>query len=272
MEQRNTKKIILLASFGVMNQKAKHYYMDELLRKIKVNFPDYEAQNVFTSFFIIKKLREQGIFIAHLTEALERLKKEGYEDVVIQPTHLTPGEEYDNKIIAVAATYQSAFPRLLIGRPAIMYEGQGNPDDYQLMIKALQYQIPPLDDLDEVVFMGHGSPNRQNDIYQKLQEKMDACASYLSIGVLEPSGTPSFDMVVERLWQKKKKNVLLMPFLFVAGMHVIEDLSGDGKFSWKNKLLQAGFNVVVDPRGLGENEAIQRIYIQHIKDVIQDYS
>lgn len=271
MERIKTKKIILLVSFGVMDQMVKRLYIDGLLKKIAANFPDHEVQNVFTSFFIIKKLKEQGIFIEHLAQALDRLKTEGYGEVLLQPTHLTPGEEYDKKIVAVAAEYQSTFPRLWIGRPAIMYEGNGYPDDYQIMIKALQSQLPPLGALDEIVFMGHGSPNRQNPIYQRLQDRMDACASYLSIGVLEPTGAPSFDTVVERLWQKKKENVFLRPFLFVAGMHVIKDLSGDDMDSWKNKFLRAGFNVVVDSSGLGENEAIQRIYIQHIKDAMQGF-
>jgi sirohydrochlorin cobaltochelatase len=264
------KKAIILVSFGVVDEVVRSSCLDSIALKIKQSFPDYTVCTAFTSMFILKQLRKQNIHIDSLPEVLLKLQQEQYEEVVIQPTHLTPGEEYENKIIAVGKEYKTIFPQLKIGRPVFFVENETpDEDDYIIGLKCILQQIISLAQTEEVVLMGHGSPHQHNPIYEVLQRKADELKLPITIGVLEPTDYPGFDDVVVRLKNKNKKNIYLMPLLLAGGMHVMQDMAGDSPDSWLNKLQNAGFIVRVYAKGLGENEAFQNIYVQHIQDALQ---
>jgi len=264
------KKAIIVVSFGTVNDEVRTLCIESVENRIKCSFPEYEVKRAFTSNFIIKKLSERNIYVDTLPQVIEKLKAEGVQEVVIQSTHLTPGEEYANKVIAVANEYKDAFKRLAIGRPVLMFDGSDHtPDDFSTVIQAVKTQIHCKEADTEVVFMGHGSPHQHNPAYERLQKKLDETRESITIGVLEESDYPSLKDVLARLAGKSNiKKVLLMPFLLVAGNHVEHDMSGQQESSWKNKIANAGYLVEVYLHGLGENSAMQDIYVQHIKDVI----
>lgn len=81
-------------------------------------------------------------------------------------------------------------------------------------------------------------------------------------------GFPSFESVLEKLQKQKVRKVKLMPFMLVAGDHANNDMAGDEPDSAKSQLLAAGFEVEAQLAGLGENAAIQELYVQHLKDAI----
>lgn len=267
----NTKKAIVVVSFGTTFDDARKSCIESVETKIKEAFPDYEVRRAFTSKIVMKRLADRGIFINSLEKTLDDLKAAGYEDIVLQSTHLTPGEEYDKKILAVADQYRSNFNSLVIGRPVLMFDGaNNNPDDFAIAMAALCKQLPKLQEGEEIVFMGHGSPHQHNPAYQALQDEFDAAKIPVTIGVVEETDHPNLEDVIDRLAAKQTvKSITLMPLMLVAGDHANNDMAGDEPDSWKNILQSKGYSINQPYlHGLGENIAFQEIYVQHIKDAI----
>jgi sirohydrochlorin cobaltochelatase len=264
------KKAIVVVSFGTTFDDAIVSCIESVENRIEEAFPDYEVRRAFTSRIVMKRLAERGIYADTLEQALDKLKDEGYTDIVIQSTHLTPGEEYDKKIIALVKDDKRSFQSIKIGRPILMNDGSDETtNDFVVAMKALKNQIPTLKKGQEIVFMGHGSPHQHNLAYQALQEKFDVAKLPVTIGVVEESDHPNFEDVAIRLAGKKSvKSVILMPLMLVAGDHANNDMAGDEKDSWKNLLIDKGYQVDIYLHALGENKAIQDIYVQHVKDAI----
>ncbi|MBP2649901.1 MAG: Sirohydrochlorin cobaltochelatase [Firmicutes bacterium] len=270
-EPETGKKAIVVVSFGTTYADTRKVTTEVVEAKIRAEFPEYEVRRAFTSRIIIKKLAERdGIKVDTEQQALEKLKAEGYTEVVIQPLHMEPGDEYE-KLMRVVDSYDKskAFTKISVGRPMFYYTGQeGKPDDYLTAIKALQTQIPKLDKHEAVAFMGHGGVNPANTAYAALQLKM-VDAGLKNVFVFTVEGYPTIESLKETLKQNKIKKVILMPLMLVAGDHANEDMAGDNKESFKSQLIQAGFSVETYIHGLGENSAIQDIYVQHVKDAIE---
>jgi len=266
------KKAILVVSFGTTYLDAFKLAIEGTKNKIQAIFPDYEVRQAFTSRIVIKRLVEQeGIQIDTEKQALERLQADGYKEVYIQPLHVIAGEEY-NKVRGMVLHYTYAtvkvFDRIMIGRPLLYYMGQeGKPDDYQIVIKAIKTQLPILGEKDAVVLMGHGGMHPANTAYAALQLKLED-AGLKNVFVYTVEGYPELSSVIEKLKKNNVEKVTLAPFMLVAGDHATNDMAGDEDDTAKSQLIKAGFQVDVYVRGLGENEAIQEIYVQHVKDAM----
>lgn len=267
------KKAILVVSFGTTYQEGLQLNIESVENKIREAFPGYEVRRAFTSRIVIKRLAARdGIQIDTETEAIQKLEQEGYKEVYIQPLHVVGGEEYDKiKRIVVKYAHQKekAFDKIVIGRPLLYYTGQEDkPDDYLEAIQALKNQVPGLEKQEAVVFMGHGGVHPANTAYAALHMKMEE-AGLENVFVYTVEGFPALESVIARLNRQKIKKVTLMPFMLVAGDHVNNDMAGDEEDSAKSQLLKAGFEVAVYLHGLGENPAIQQLYIQHLKDAME---
>jgi sirohydrochlorin cobaltochelatase len=258
------KQAIVVVSFGTTFDDSRKSCIESVENKVRSEFPDYEVRRAFTSRIVMSRLAKRGIYADTLEQALDKLKAEGYTDVIVQSTHLTTGEEFEKKIVAPVAEYAKDFASLKVGRPILTtYE------DLYVAVDALKQQLPEEKKGQEIVFMGHGSPHQHNPAYQALQNTFDAEKLPVTIGVVEETDHPSQDDVVARLAAKKGvKSVVLMPLMLVAGDHANNDMAGDEEDSWKSVLTEKGYKVSSYIHGLGENEAIQAIYVQHIKDAI----
>ncbi|WP_425060027.1 Sirohydrochlorin cobaltochelatase [Sporomusa carbonis] len=264
-------KAILVVSFGTTYPDALKSAVESTENKIRAAFPDYEVRRAFTSRMVIKKLAERdGAIIDTEQQALERLREECYREVYIQPLHVVAGEEYDKvKRLVVHYLHSKLFDRIALGRPLLYYAGQeGKPDDYLLAIKALMTQLPELGKQEAVVFMGHGGLHPANAAYAALQLKLEE-AGLRNVFVYTVEGFPALGPVIEKLKQMAVTKVALMPFMLVAGDHANNDMAGDEDDSAKSQLVKAGFEVDVHVRGLGEIPAIQDIYIQHLREAIE---
>lgn len=264
----NSKKAILVVSFGTSYENTRKLTIDQIEKRIKEEFQEYEVRRAFTSYGVIKKLKDKyGIFIDKPQEALNKLKEEGFEEVIVQPLHIIPGEEYDFvKNVVEAFKKEQTFKRISLGRPALFFKGDEEkiPDDYSIFIEALKEQIPQNE---AVVLMGHGSNHPSNAVYSCLQCVLeDKGLNDVLIGTIE--GYPSLDHVANKLKKKNIQKVTLMPLLLVAGDHAINDMSGEEEDSWRSILLKEGFEVDIFMHGLGENSKIQNIYVNHIKDAV----
>jgi len=264
------KKAILVVSFGTTYLDTLKLSIESTENKIKATFPNYEVRRAFTSRIVIKKLaKRDGIQIDTEKQALERLQAEGYKEVFIQPLYVAAAEEYEKlRKVSVHCAHAKVFDKIILGRPLLYYTGQkGNPDDYLIAIKAIDTQLPKLKHQEAIVLMGHGGVHPANTAYAALQMKLEE-AKLNNTFVYTVEGFPSLDGVIEKLKDKKVKNVTLMPFMLVAGDHANKDMAGDGEDSAKSQLHKAGFKVDLYFHGLGENLAIQDIYVQHLKDAI----
>ena len=271
-EAQAVKKAILVVSFGTTYADTRKVTTDAVENKIKEAFPDYEVRHAFTSRIIIKKLAERdGIRVDTEKQALEKLKAEGYTEVIVQPLHMEAGDEYA-KLSKVMEGYlqNKSFAKLVLSRPLLYYTGQEGekPDDYLIAIKALQNQFPKLGSREAIGLMGHGGVNPSNTAYAALQLKLQD-AGVKNVYVFTVEGYPTIENLIGELKAHKIKKVTLMPLMLVAGDHANNDMAGDEKDSFKSQLLAAGFQVETYLHGLGENQGIQDIYVQHVKDAIE---
>lgn len=265
------KKAILVVSFGTTYADTRKLTTEAVENKIQSAFPDYEVRHAFTSRIIIKRLADRdGLKFDTEKQALEKLKAEGYKEVIIQPLHIEAGDEYE-KLMRVVSTYEKSFDKISVGRPLLYYTGQEGekPDDYLLAIKALQNQLPKIGKNEAVAFMGHGGVNPSNTAYAALQMKLQD-AGLKNVFVFTVEGYPTIENLIEKLKTNKIKKVTLMPMMLVAGDHANNDMAGDDKESYKSQLIAAGFQVDAYIHGLGENPGIQDIYVQHTKDAVDN--
>jgi len=262
------KKAILVVSFGTTYEDARKVTIDIIEEKIKHTFIDYDIRRAFTSHIILRVLKNRdNIHIDTPEEALQKLKNEGYSDVIVQPLHVIPGVEFDY-INNVVKRYKSskAFENIVIGRPLICFKGEedGVPDDYSIMLDALSKQLPQDD---TVILMGHGTNHIANAVYCCFESVLRD-RGFINVHVATVEGYPTLDRVIPNIMAQGSTEVILMPLLLVAGDHAKNDMAGDSEESWKSILEGKGFKVKTYLHGLGENSDVQDIYIQHINDVI----
>ena len=260
------KKAILVVSFGTSYAETRKVTIEAIERQVSENFGDYEMRRAFTSHIIMKILKERdGIEIDDPEQALTKLKAEGFSEVIVQTTHVIPGEEFHG-LVKTVGSFKDDFERIVVGMPLL-----ATTDDLQASAAALKTQMPKLQAHEAVVFMGHGTHHPANAMYPALErvfEEMEM--ENVLIGTVE--GFPELGHVIKKLKKSNIEKVTLMPLMFVAGDHAQNDMASDEEDSWKTILTQAGFTVECYLHGMGENAAIQAIYIQHIKEAIESES
>ena len=250
---------ILVVSFGTSYNDSREATIGAVEKAIADANPQYEVRRAFTSQIIIDKLAERdNIQIDNVTQALDRAVADGIKKLVVQPTHLMNGFEY-NDLKAELAKYEGNFDQIVLGEPLLTSD-----EDYEAVIKAITDRTKDYDDgTTAIVFMGHGTEADSNAVYAKMQEKItaDGFANYY-IGTVE--ATPSLDDVIAALEGKGYTRVVLEPLMVVAGDHANNDMAGDEEDSWKSILTAKGYNVECILEGLGQNAAVQAIYVQHV--------
>jgi sirohydrochlorin cobaltochelatase len=269
---KDDQKAIVVVSFGTTFNEAREACIEGVENRIQEAFLGYDVYRAFTSRFVRKRLAERDhIYVDELETVLTMLQSKGYIEVVIQPTHLTPGEEYEKKVVPVVNQFKLEFQKIAIGRPLLFFDGTcSESDDFAIAIEALTLQIPSDKNKDcTIVFMGHGSPHQHNPAYEMMQQHFDRIGLNAVVGVVEKADYPNFSDVQQFLKERKSKKIILMPMLLVSGDHANNDMAGAGKESWKEQLLEQGYEVETYMHGLGENIAIQDIYVQHVRDAIK---
>lgn len=254
------KQAIILASFGAYNSNIRTRTIDALATDIKTKFPEIEIRQAYTSNFIRKKLKTQGIEVLSLEEQIAVLRAEKFKRILVLPSHLTPGEEFDYKIKIFAASDVEILPPL--------FTLNCDTDFEKLAFDTILKCFKPFDD-EHLVLIGHGSPHRHNPVYENLQKLADSQNLQVTIGVIEKTDIPNFDDVLKRLEDKSVKNLLLAPMLFNGGVHVNEDIAGNNN-SWKTQLIEHGFNVRVCTDGLGSFKEFRELYIEKLVNFLSE--
>ncbi len=256
-------KALLVVSFGTSYNDNRDLTIGGVENALQQAFPEYEVRRAFTSQIIIDKLKERdGLSIDNVTEAMDRLVADGVREVVVQPTHVMSGYEYDD-VVAEVTPYQDKFDSLKVGRPLLDADA-----DYDELAAAITAATKEYDaEGTAIVFMGHGTEHEANAAYAKLQEHISAAGhgNYF-IGTVE--ATPSLDDVLALVKDSGAGKVVLLPLMIVAGDHANNDMAGDEEGSWKNAFEQEGFEVECVLKGLGQYESVQKMFVTHAKALI----
>lgn len=252
--------MILVVSFGTSYNENRAATIDAIEADIAAAFEGVEVRRAFTSQIIIDKLAERdGIKIDNVGEAMQRLLADGAKCVVVQPTHVMPGYEYDDAVAEVKA-FARQFDVLAIGNP-LLY----SMEDYDAIIDAVMAEIPEAGDAETaIVFMGHGTEHHANATYSMLEKKMHS-RGYINAFVGTVEGFPTLEDVIAALRAYGAKKVVLYPFMIVAGDHANNDMAGDAPDSWKNRLGEAGFEVECRVQGLGQNAGVRERIVAHVR-------
>ncbi|MGL4796663.1 MAG: sirohydrochlorin cobaltochelatase [Paraclostridium sp.] len=257
------KKAVLVVSFGTSYKETREKTIEACEFKIKEAFEGYDFYRAFTSNTIIRILRNRdNIHVDNPVEALERLYRDGYNEVIVQTLHIICGEEY-TKLKEQINQYEDKFEQIILGRPLLT-----QIEDYKETISAIKHQIPDLEENEAIVFMGHGTYHESHSTYPALDYmlKQEGIKGY--VGTVE--GYPEIEEVIVNLEKDNIAKVRLMPFMLVAGDHAINDMAGDDEDSWKSILNKKGFETKIHLSGLGENEYIQKKFVRHAIDCMKE--
>ena len=254
---------LLVLSFGTSFNDSRRLTIGAIEDQLEKSFPDYSVRRGFTANIVIDHVaKRDGEKIDDIDESLKRAVDNGVKNLVVQPTHLMNGLEYE-ELKGDIAQYSDAFDKIAIGQPLL-----SSDDDFSRVENAIVDWTKDYDDGETaIVFMGHGTSADSNGVYQKMQDLLtkDGHTNYF-VGTVE--ATPSLDDVMAAVKKGNYKRVVLEPLMVVAGDHANNDMAGDDKDSWKSQFEAAGYQVECLLRGLGENETIRQIYVEHAQAAI----
>lgn len=253
------KKALLCVSFGTSVPAARKAIaaVEETLREAAA---DRFFVRAFTSSVIRRILAERGEMVPSVNEALEGLREAGYTDVLIQPTHILYGNEYE-KIVLEVQFCAAWFSSLHIGKPLVADTG-----DLRKLAEIVSKACPAHEGEAQVLF-GHGTSHFSNVVYPALQTAFQLTGrADVLVGTVE--GWPEFKDVTAQLHQKKYVAVHLVPLMLVAGDHAMNDMAGGDADSWKSRLETEGFSVRCAIQGLGLLPGIRQMYQAHLKEML----
>lgn len=252
------KSAILMVHFGTTFDDTRALTIDAINSKAKEAFPGMDVVEAYTSRIVIKRLKERGVVKDTPREALLKLAAAGYSNVIVQSTNIIDGIEA--AVLREECEYMSPFFKdLRVGRP-LLY----SVEDGQQVADILSAAYPEAKN-NAYLFVGHGTSTPANAIYSQLDYMMDA-QGRPDFTVTTVEGYPTMELSIRYLKQLKAKSVTLVPLMFVAGDHARNDIAGD----MRSELEVNGFKAEALVRGLGEMPEIQNLFIEHIRQAIED--
>ena len=276
---------ILVVSFGTSFNDSRVADIKGIEDALQEAYPDWSVRRAFTAQIIINHIQARDEeCIDNMDQALERAVSNGVKNLVVQPTHLMHGAEYDELMESVEA-YQDQFESVKVAEPLLGEVGEDatviNADKEAVAeaITSEAVETAGYDSLDAAkedgaafVFLGHGTSHTAKVSYSQMQTQMnDLGYDNVFIGTVEgePEET-ACEAVIDAVAQAGYKKVILRPLMVVAGDHANNDMAGDDDDSWKSMFNASGEFDSVDTQiaGLGEIEAIQNLYVAHAKAVI----
>lgn len=277
---------ILVVSFGTSFNNSRVDDIKGVEDAIQKANPDWSVRRAFTAQIIINHVQARdGEAIDNMDQALERAVANGVKNLVIQPTHLMHGAEYDELMEAVES-YQDKFETVKVAEPLLGEVGKDATvinADKKKVAKALTkaaVKEAGYDSLDAAkedgaafVFMGHGTFHTAKVSYTQMQSQMEALGyDNVYIGTVEgdPEET-ACEAVIDAVKKTGYKKVILRPLMVVAGDHANNDMAGEDEDSWIRMFKASGNFDSVDAQvaGLGSIGAIQKLYVAHTKDAMK---
>ena len=271
---------ILVVSFGTSFNNSRVADIKGVEDAIAAANPDWSVRRAFTAQIIINHVQARDDEkIDNMDQALERAVKNGVKNLVVQPTHLMHGAEYD-ELSETVEKYKDKFESVKIAEPLLGEVGSDATvvnEDKKAVAEILTEEAVEkagYDSLDAAkeegtafVFMGHGTSHTAKISYSQMQSQMtDLGYENVFIGTVEgePEDT-SCESVIEKVSAAGYKNVILRPLMVVAGDHANNDMAGSDDDSWLSQFKASGKFDKIDTQinGLGEIEGIQKLYVEH---------
>ena len=276
---------LLVVSFGTSFNDSRAEDVKGIEDALAEAYPDWSVRRAFTAQIIINHVeaRDDEV-IDNMQQALDRAVENGVKNLVVQPTHLMHGAEYDEMTEAING-YKDKFESVAIAEPMlgeVVDDATVINDDKKAVAQAITDEAckeAGFDSMDAAaeagtafVFMGHGTSHTANITYDQMQTQMENLGfKNAFIGTVEgkPEDT-ACDKVIEKVKEAGYKNVVLRPLMVVAGDHANNDMAGDDEDSWKSQFVASGNfeNVDTQIAGLGRIEAVEQLYVDHTKAAI----
>lgn len=276
---------ILVVSFGTSFNDSRAADIKGIEDALQEAYPDWSVRRAFTAQIIINHVeaRDDEV-IDNMQQALDRAVDNGVKNLVVQPTHLMHGAEYDEMTEAIDG-YKDKFESVAIAEPMLGEVGDDATvinDDKKAVAQAITDEAckeagydsmeAAAEDGTAFVFMGHGTSHTANVTYDQMQTQMnDLGFTNAFIGTVEgePEDTEC-QAVIAKVKDAGFKKVVLRPLMVVAGDHANNDMAGDDDDSWKSQFDASGAFDSVDCQiaGLGRIEAVEDLYVEHTKAAI----
>ena len=274
---------LLVVSFGTSFNDSRVADIKGIEDALQAAYPDWSVRRAFTAQIIINHIQARdGEKIDNMTQALDRAVANGVKNLVVQPTHLMHGAEYDEMCEAIEA-YKDQFESVSIAEPMLGEVGSDatviNADKEAVAkaITAAAVSEAGFESLEAAkdagtafVFMGHGTAHVAKVTYSQMQTQMQNLG-YENVFIGTVEGEPeetSAEAVIEAVKAVGYTNVVLRPLMVVAGDHANNDMAGSDDDSWKTMFEAAGFTVDCQIHGLGEIADVQALYVAHTKAAI----
>ena len=276
---------ILVVSFGTSFNNSRVADIKGIEDALQVAYPDWSVRRAFTAQIIINHVQARdGEMIDNVDQALDRAVANGVKNLIVQPTHLMHGAEYD-ELIGELDNYKDQFESVQVAEPLLGEVGEDatviNADKKAVaeILTAEAVKTAGYDSLDAAkedgtafVFMGHGTSHTAKVSYSQMQTQMQELGyDNVFIGTVEgePEET-ACEAVIDAVAEAGYKKVVLRPLMIVAGDHANNDMAGEDEDSWLSMFKASGKFDSVDTQiaGLGEIEGIQQIYVEHTAEVM----
>ena len=274
---------LLVVSFGTSFNDSRVADIKGIEDALQAAYPDWSVRRAFTAQIIINHLQARdGEKIDNMTQALDRAVANGVKNLVVQPTHLMHGAEYDEMCEAIEA-YKDQFESVSIAEPMLGEVGSDataiNADKEAVAkaITAAAVSEAGFESLEAAkdagtafVFMGHGTAHIAKVSYSQMSAQMQNLG-YENVFIGTVEGEPeetSCESVIEAVKAAGYTNVILRPLMVVAGDHANNDMAGSDDDSWKTMFEAADFTVDCQIAGLGEIADVQALYIAHTQAAI----
>ena len=276
---------ILVVSFGTSFNNSRAADIKGIEDALQAAYPDWSVRRAFTAQIIINHVQARdGEKIDNVNQALDRAVNNGVKNLIVQPTHLMHGAEYD-ELIGELDNYKDQFESVQVAEPLLGEVGADatviNADKKTVaeILTAEAVKTAGYDSLDAAkedgtafVFMGHGTSHTAKVSYSQMQTQMQELGyDNVFIGTVEgePEET-ACEAVIDAAAEAGYTKVILRPLMVVAGDHANNDMAGGDEDSWLSMFKASGKFDSVDTQiaGLGEIEGIQQIYVEHTADAM----
>ena len=277
---------LLVVSFGTSFNDSRVADISGVEKKLQEAYPDWSVRRAFTAQIIINHVQARDDEkIDNMEQALERAVSNGVKNLVVQPTHLMHGAEYD-ELVDVVNNYKDKFETVTVAEPLLGEVGSDAAavnDDKKNVAEAITAEAVKTagyDSLDAAkedgtafVFMGHGTSHSAKVSSSQMAAQMSELG-YENVFIGTVEGEPeetACENVINNVKEAGYKKVVLRPLMVVAGDHANNDMAGDDEDSWKSQFEASGAFDKIDTQiaGLGEIDAIQQIYVDHTKAAIE---
>ncbi len=257
------KQGILIVSFGTTYRETREKNIEAIVQSVREAFPGWAVYQAYSSNIVRSILKKRdNLVVSDVKEALLQMAHDGVTHAAVLPTHIIHGTE-NSRMKHTIEECRQLFAEIRTARALL-----GSETDYTLIANALWQEIGQAAGDDPVIFMGHGSVHEADKSYPKLEKQLRLCSGK-DIYIATVEGSVSIEDIIKRLnlSTEKRKRVLVLPFMLVAGDHAVNDMAGEEN-SFVSKLKAEGYEPECVLKGIGEYHSIRTVYINHLREAI----